>query len=82
MRNEALLVLFFYFFQNMLLLTKYGRVGFYCFKKKQSLLAQTGFQMTCWDFGHLKTSLLAQTGFQRTFWDFGFQKSIFWAIAH
>ena len=53
MRNKAMLVLVFILFQKRLLLTKYERASFF-FQQQHSLLAQTGFQMTCWDFGHLE----------------------------
>ena len=59
MRNKTMLVLVFMFFNKMLRLTKYGRVSFFVVPRK-SLIAQTGFQTTFWDFGHEKTSLLAQ----------------------
>ncbi len=42
---------------------------------KNLFVSPVGFQMTFWDFGHVKTSLLALAGFQTTFWDFGHVKT-------
>ena len=52
-RNEAMLVLvFYYFFETCYFWQNMDVLVFYF--KKHSLLAQTGFQTTFLDFGHLK----------------------------
>ena len=79
MRNKAMLAFYFYYVFKIGVFIYFSQNC--VFLIVTSLLAQTGFQTTCWDFGHLKTSLLAQTGFQTTFWDFGHLKTSLLAFA-
>ena len=46
------------------------------FRKQKTLLAQTGFQTTFWDLGHVKNLLVSPAGFQTTFLDFGHLKNL------
>ena len=47
------------------------------FFKKPSLLAQTGFQTTFWDFWTCTNVCVSPVGFQTTFWDFGHVQNLF-----